>query len=66
MVEIRPPNGAEIVTGEGGGVRGKLMPPNHRITVGDVTCTTLPNNGVECTAPTGEFRIEDGAVVERS
>ncbi len=65
-VVIRPPNGAEIETGEGGADRGKPMPPNHRITVGKVSCTTLPGNGVECSAPTGGFRIEDGAVVERS
>lgn len=62
MVEIRPPKGAEIATGEGGVDRGKPMPPNHRITVGEVSCTTLPGNGVECTAPTGGFRIEDGVV----
>lgn len=65
-VEIRPPRGPEIVTGEGGGARGKAMSPNHRITVGDVSCTTLPDNGVECTAPTGEFRIENGALVSTS
>ena len=66
MVEIRPPKGAEIATGEGGVDKGKPMPPNHRITVGEVSCTTLPDNGVECSAPTGGFRIEDGALVERS
>lgn len=44
----------------------RAMPPNHRITVGDVSCTTLPDNGVECTAPTGGFRIEDGVLAAAS
>ena len=65
-VQIVPPKGAEIGTGEGGIIRGRTMPPNHRITVGDISCTTLPDNGVECSAPTGRFRIEDGVLAASS
>ena len=66
LIRLKPPNGPEFTTDEGGPIRGRLMPPNHRITVGEITCTTLPGNSVECSATSGEFRIEDGAVVERS
>ena len=66
LVRIIPPKGPEIGTGEGGALRGRTMPPNHRIKVGEISCTTLPDNGVECSAPTGRFRIEDGALVEQS
>lgn len=65
-VQIIPPKGVEIGVGEGGLIGGAPMPPNHRITVGDVSCTTLPDNGVECTAPTGGFRIEDGVLAAAS
>ena len=46
--------------------QGQTNAAQSCITVGKVSCTTLPGNGVECSAPTGGFRIEDGAVVERS
>jgi len=52
--------GVEFTIGEGGRIRGRPMQPNHRITVGELTCTTLPGNSVNCTAPTGEFHITNG------
>ena len=65
-VEIRPPKGVEFASGEGGVDRGRPMSPNSRITVGEVSCTTLPGNGVECNASTGGFRIENGAITATS
>jgi serine/threonine-protein kinase len=60
MIRIEPPAGPEPSIAEGAGQKGRPMLPNHRITVGEFTCTTLPGNSVNCTAPTGEFRITNG------
>ena len=65
-IRIVPPNGPTFGIDEGGRIQGKRMMPNHRITVGEFSCTTLPGNGVECTAPTGGFRIEDGVLTSRT
>lgn len=59
-VRIVPPEGQQFAIEEGGRIQGKPMMPNRRITVGEFTCTTLPGNSVNCTAPTGEFRITNG------
>ncbi|MGX7697784.1 hypothetical protein ACWPN4_23140 [Gordonia polyisoprenivorans] len=37
-----------------------VLPANSRITVGDITCTALPSNGIDCTTPRGHFRFDDG------
>ena len=63
---IVPPDGPKFGLDEGGRIQGKRMMPNHRITVGEFSCTTLPGNGVECTAATGGFRIEDGVLTSRT
>jgi len=65
-VRISPPAGPEITIDEGGRIQGRLMQPNNRITVGPFSCTTLPGNGVECSAPTGGFRIEDGVLAAKT
>ena len=62
IVRIVPPDGPRLGISEGGPIRGKRMMPNRRITVGKIACTTLPNDGVDCIAPTGRFRIEHGVL----
>ncbi len=42
----------------------KTLPPNHRITVGPFACTALPQDGIDCSAPTGEFRFENGVLAK--
>ncbi len=64
-VRIEPPNGPELSIGEGNSDKGLPIMPDRRITVGEFACTTLPKQGVECTAPTGGFRIEEGVLVRR-
>jgi hypothetical protein len=64
-VHIEPPEGPKLSIAEGNQWRGMPMAPDKRITVGEFSCTTLADNGVECTAPTGGFRIEDGLLVRR-
>ena len=65
-VRIMPPEGLQVTIEEGGRIRGKVMLPNNRITVGEFTCTTLPGNSINCTAPTGGFRIKDGVFTAES
>lgn len=65
-VRIVPPEGLQFAIEEGGRIQGKPMMPNQRITVGHFSCTTLPGNGVDCTAPTGGFRIKDGVFTAES
>lgn len=65
-IKIAPPNGPENMIGEGGPPSNKTLLPNHRITVGDFSCTALDGGGIDCSAPTGGFRFEGGVLTKRS
>ncbi|MFM9107686.1 MAG: serine/threonine-protein kinase [Chloroflexota bacterium] len=65
-IKIVPPEGPKLGIDEGGRATGLPLAPHRRITVGAFSCTALPGNGVECTAPTGGFRIVDGAVTSQT
>lgn len=65
-IRIVPPDGPKLGIDEGGRVQGLALSPYRRITVGEFSCTALPGNGVECTAPTGGFRIVDGVLTSRT
>lgn len=58
QVRMVPPDKPEFMTEEGGVEKGRVMMPNRRITVGNLSCTTLVNGGVECTSPSGGFRYD--------
>jgi serine/threonine protein kinase, bacterial len=65
-VWIKPPDGPTNMIGESeGGATLKMLLPNHRITVGDFTCTALPGGGIDCEAPTGGFTFTDGVLTKR-
>ena len=66
MIRVKPPAGPEPSIAEGGPDKGAPMAANRRITVGEFSCTTLPGDGVECSAPTGGFRIEGGVLTATS
>lgn len=67
-VWIKPPDGPTDMVDEGGsgGQTIKTLLPNHRITVGDFTCTSLTGGGVDCEAPTGGFTFAGGVLTKRS
>lgn len=66
-VWIKPPDGPTNTVSEsgGGGEIIRPLPPHHRISVGDFTCTALPSDGIDCQAPTGGFRIDRGVLTKR-
>ena len=65
-IKIAPPTGPENMITEGGLPANKTLLPNHRITVGGISCTALGDGGIDCSAPTGGFRFENGVLTKRS
>lgn len=68
-VFVGPPNtvlltedGVTISIDEGGPFTPALMPENHRITVGELQCTTLPEHGIQCASSTAGFTADNGTV----
>lgn len=66
-VWIKPPDGPTNMIGESetGGLTIKPLLPNHRITVGEFSCTALHGRGIDCEAPTGGFTFARGALTKR-
>lgn len=67
-----PPNAVKIVGGtisntitEGGARVGRVLPPNHRIVVGDISCTALPRGGIDCSKGPRGFRYANGVLTKR-
>lgn len=65
IVHIVPPNGPENSLTEGGAMPVNVLPPDHRITIGPFSCVALPLDGIDCSAPTGGFRFENGVLSRR-
>jgi len=67
-----PPNAVKIVGGtisntitERGARVGRVLPPNHRIVVGDISCTALPRGGIDCAEGPRGFRYANGVLTKR-
>jgi hypothetical protein len=65
IVQIYPPNGPTNAIEEGGPPTAKALSPNHRLTVGEISCTALTRGGIDCQAPTGGFTFRDGMLTKR-
>lgn len=69
---VGPPNSVQLTEDavqatitEGGPPGAQPLAPNHRITMGDLSCTALPDDGIDCTGPTAGFRVEGDVVTQR-
>lgn len=59
-VQIILPDGPTNMIGEGSVPTAKTLLPNHRITVGVLSCVALTGSGNSCDAPTGGFTFASG------